>query len=107
MDDFDTPEARRDRGLALVKEASERRANWFGRALMVIVALDRDWTGTGEDIRLDYLDHRLEPAHSAHVYGSLVSQAVKRGLLARTGERRKMRGERSNGRMTDVYRRAA
>ncbi len=100
-----TPTQLRDEGLALVKENSEEDGNWFGRALMVIAAIPHGWTGTAEDIRLDFLDVQLEQPHSVKVYGSLTTQAIRHHLIVLTGERRQMRGPKSNARKTDVYRR--
>jgi hypothetical protein len=39
-------------------------------------------------------------------WGTLTSRLIKRGVIERTGERRKMNGPKSNQRKTDVYRRA-
>ena len=84
-------------------ERVERHAGpWFEHALDYIARLP-DWMGTGEDMRW-LVTKALGKPHHHNAWGALIGQAVKRNMLAKTGERRKMRGPKNNARETAVYR---
>lgn len=97
----DLGHALKEQGLELVKVNS---GDWFGRALMVIVSVEKGWIGIAEDLRFLIVE-RIGRPHTDKVWGSLISQAIKHHLLARTGRRLKMRDPNSHARLTDEYRR--
>jgi hypothetical protein len=90
--------AARDAGMATVEANA---GDWFPAALAYIQGLVH-WRGTGEDLRM-LITPVLGPPHHRNVWGALVSQAVRRRLLIRTGERVRMYTEKSHARTTDVY----
>jgi len=90
----------RDKALDLVA-SNAMSTGWWDAAWLQLEAL-RNWTGTGEDLRL-HIRRFVGDPHTHHVWGALVAQAKKRGRLKSTGERRKMRTVKSHARMTDVY----
>lgn len=94
-------DAARDAGLDLVSE-NANADGWWDEACDCVRSL-RDWTGTGEDLRLR-LRRFIGDPHDEHAWGALTARAVKQGWLVRTGERRKMRTRKSHSRKTDVYR---
>ena len=89
----------RDAGMAKVSDHS----GWWFVAATKIIAQMQSWRGTGEDLRLHITD-RIGPPHHCNTWGALTAQAVKQGLLIKTGERRSMRMIKSHARQTDVYR---
>lgn len=93
--------ALRDEALARV---AENAGDWFGRALMVIAALERGWVGIGEDITNAVL-WKLGPPHHHNASGSLIRMAIQHHLIVPTGEYRKMRKACSHARASPVYRR--
>jgi hypothetical protein len=94
-------DAARDEGLDRVSE-NANDDGWWDEACDMVKVL-RDWTGTGEDLRL-YLRRFIGDPHSQHAWGALTARAKRKGWLVATGERRKMRVKESHSRMTDVYR---
>ena len=95
--------ARAERDAALDRVA-RHSGSWFDVAAATVAALPRDWTGTGEDLRLLLAPHIGAP-HSRNAWGALVAHALRAGDLVRTGIRRPMRTAKSHARQTDVYRR--
>jgi hypothetical protein len=75
---------------------------WWDEACDMVKVL-RDWSGTGEDLRLRLRRFIGDPP-SQGAWGALTANAIKNGWIERTGERRKMRVKESHSRMTDVYR---
>ena len=63
-------------------------------------------TFTGEDLRLR-LETRIGKPHHHNAMGALVKQALKLGLIERTGGFRAMTEPKSHARMTAVYRAAS
>lgn len=98
LPDLATAEACRDSGMAQV---AENTGDWFDAACVQVARL-RDWSGTGEDLRLRLLEV-VGPPHSANAWGALIAHAIRSGWLRRTGERRPMQTVRSHARRTDVY----
>jgi len=89
----------RDEGMDRVLNNSP---TWFQHAMRMVDGL-RDWTGTGEDLRL-YLIPLIGEPHHRNAWGALTAQALRRNYLRPTGERVQMRTLKSHARSTDVYR---
>jgi hypothetical protein len=89
----------RDLGMARVTDHS----GWWFQAAMRRISELQEWRGTGEDLRL-LITGYIGPPHHRNTWGALTAQAVKQGLLIKTGERRAMRTVKSHARQTDVYR---
>ena len=96
----DPAKAARDAALDLVA-SNAMSTGWWDAAWLQVEAL-RDWTGTGEDLRL-HIRRFVGDPHTHQVWGALVAKARKRNKLHRTGQRRPMRTVKSHARMTDVY----
>lgn len=94
--------AARDAGFASV---AKNAGGWRPAAIAAIAALPQGYEGTGEDIRLDLLKAGLAEPHHHNAWGEVTKEAIKRGLIHRTGELRNMRTKRSHARATPVYRR--
>jgi hypothetical protein len=95
----------RDEGLARV---SENSGPWMSRAVAAATrVLPRDWTGTGEDIRI-IVTREIGKPHSPNAWGALINALAKPGggILIDTGKVRKMKAPKSHSRRTPVYRRA-
>lgn len=90
-------ESRRDKGVARVKRNNEKL---MVLGLELIRALPKGWTGQIEDVRLWIEKRGHRPTHS-NFYGALGREAMKSGLLGRSGRRVKMRRVKSNARKTD------
>jgi len=93
-------EHERDKGLQQVW-----REAWQRAALERVVRLPPGWEGTGEDIRLHVLGTGLVLPHDPHAWGALINNCQIKGVLEKTGERRKMKTKTSHARSTDVLRR--
>lgn len=91
--------AARDAALTQVRDNA---GPWFDQALAYLARL-RQWTGTGEDVRV-MVAREIGPPHHHNVWGGVIRTALMRGYLVRTGERRQMRSVRAHARTTDVYR---
>jgi len=106
MDLFDHAQARLARDEAL-QRVRDNAGPWFEVAMQNLRQhLPAGWIGTGEDIRFKLvIDHGCPEPHHHNTWGSLVTHALKRGYLAKTGEYRRMRAEKSHARETKVYRR--
>lgn len=89
----------RDGALASVAGNS---GDWFDRALRVIGSLERGQSVTGESIR-HIVEERIGAPHHHNAYGSLISHAVKAGMLHPTGTWVKMRDPKSHARRTPMY----
>lgn len=95
-------ETARDAGIAKVEDNDKALGiHWKARALDLLPQYPhRD--GTGEDFRV-WLESRLGPMHHPNLMGAVIRCALNRSLIARTGERRRMKEKKSHARMTDVY----
>lgn len=94
--------ADRDAALTQVGDNAESANSFMSRGLREIDRLPAgEWTG--EEVR-EYLTRLYVAPHHPNAWGALIAKAVRDGLLVTTGERRAMRGPRSHGRRTDVYR---
>ncbi len=60
-----------------------------------------EWTGTGEDLR-KLVPEQVVPHHH-NAWGALILDAARKGLISRTGERRRMSERSSHARGTDVW----
>ena len=87
-------------GIELV---TSHNLSWMDRALEIIAGLGAGRLVTGEDMRHAVQDAIGRPGHH-NAYGALISHAVRRNLLLKTGEWTKMRDPQSHARMTPVYR---
>lgn len=95
-------------GLALRDEALEVVADkagkvWMEAGFRAIAHLEGEFTG--EDIRR-IVGLVIGQPHHHNAWGSLIMNAIKRGLIIKTGQWLKMRDPRSHARMTPVYRNA-
>jgi len=99
LDLFGDARAARD---AALEQVTGNAGVWFDIALRYVAYLPKGWRGTGEDLRL-YLIPAIGAPHSPNAWGALVAQAMQKGMLLRTGERRAMRTMKSHARRTDVY----
>lgn len=70
------------------------------RALSEIAKLRGEYTG--EEIRLR-LESSIGRPHHHNAWGAIINQAVRRGLLRKTGEYRQMSTIKSHARATPVY----
>ena len=94
----------RDEALSRVARNSDE---WMALALQQIKSLRSQMkTFTGEDLRLR-LETRIGKPHHHNAMGALVKQALKLGLIERTGWFRAMTEPKSHARMTAVYRAAS
>ncbi len=89
----------RDAGL---RSIAKNNREWFRGAILVIHRLPRGWCGLPESIRPQIEREVGAPTHS-NAYGMLISKAIRRGLLRRTGRRKPMELVSSKARMTDEY----
>lgn len=94
--------SRRERDLAL-KKVADNSDDWMGKALsaMRFLSVRREWTG--EDIRLT-VEAVVGRPHHHNAWGALINQAVRTGLIVRTGKHAPMRELKSHARQTPVYR---
>lgn len=96
----ETGEVLRDKGL---EKVSTNNSQWLEKCLSAITSTNWGERGfTGEEIREEMQLRGLNPSHH-NAWGALISVLVKRGIITRTGERRKMRDPQSHARLTDVY----
>jgi hypothetical protein len=101
-DQFDGDQSRseRDIGIARVLSANSTWADDIGAW---ISNLPHGWKGTGEDIRRIWLRNGgLKPKHH-NAWGGVISSAVRRGVLQKTGKRQNMKWTPSHSRTTDEY----
>ena len=89
----------RDAALKTVEGTAE---SGFDRARGLISRLPPNWEGTGEDMRL-HIEFMIGSPHHHNAYGALVSQAVRRGYLKKTGRYAQMKTKKSHARETPVY----
>lgn len=73
----------------------------FHPTALAIVSGMGAWTGTGEDLR-KIVSLQVEPHHH-NAWGALILDAARKGLISRTGERRRMGERSSHARETDVW----
>ena len=89
----------KQRGIDLV---TDNNLGWMARAMLVIESLPSGSRYTGEDVRHVVEDAIGPPGHH-NAYGALVSHAVRKRLLAPTGDWQKMKDPQSHARQTPVY----
>lgn len=95
--------SRLSRDEALERVQKHAGEDWMASALGCIARMERGLLVTGEDIR-HVVEKAVGPPHHHNAYGALVMSAVKRHLIAKTGQWTNMRDKRSHARMTPVYR---
>lgn len=102
-DEVDTPppsgEVLRDCGIEAVTRSTDP---FVDRVRAVVEQMPVGTEVTGEDIRTICADQGIVPGHH-NAWGAAVMACVKRELIAKTGEYRKMRDPRSHARETPVY----
>lgn len=86
-------------GIELV---TSHNLSWMDQALQLIAGLRAGGLLTGEDIRHEVERAVGSPGHH-NAYGALISHAVRRNLLFKTGDWTKMRDPQSHARMTPIY----
>jgi hypothetical protein len=83
---------------------AKRNSEWLADYLAFVRdVLPADWVGTGEDIRAIYTGHA--PDHP-NAYGAAICNAVRLGLLVKTGKYLAMKAKKSHSRSTPEYRKA-
>lgn len=101
--EFDLGSGRSSRDTGMERVAGNN-AEWQRVAILAIHALPSGWTGLPEDIWPAIRRQYGNPTHP-NIYGVIINDAQKRGLLVKTGRRRPMSKASSHARMTDEYRR--
>jgi hypothetical protein len=91
--------AERDKALDHV---GERSGDFIEHGLQAIQTISADEV-TGEELRAELEGRGIRPHHH-NAWGALTMTAIRQGLLAPTERFRNMRGPKSHGRMTRVYR---
>lgn len=94
--------AKLDRDAALSRVAANAEP-WTEQALKAISRSHMPATFTGEDIRRLVTDAIGSP-HHPNAFGALVNLAVRRGMIAKTGQWTAMTGPKSHARQTPLYR---
>jgi hypothetical protein len=92
----------RDEALARVEVNS---GGWSFLAMAAVANIPGGWRGSGEALRLHLLANGLEQPHHHNAWGSVVRNAVRRGLLRETGRVVHMRTPKSHARRTPEYER--
>lgn len=95
---FDTPEAARDHG---IEQVSRNNLTYLEEARKLIPQYPHREV-TGEELR-EFIEARLGPMSHHNLTGAIVMGAVRKGLLRKTGEYRKMKKVNSHGRVNAVY----
>lgn len=80
--------------------------DWVPLAQRKVASLPPDWTGTGEDIRVELMRDGAPMPHHPNAWGGLVNSCLKAGLLHKTGRHGQMRAVRSHARSTPIYSRS-
>lgn len=76
----------------------------FMSQLVNWVLRHRDWTGIGEELRIQALDAGVQQPHHHNVWGAAIYQMVRSGILKQTGVIRHMKTAKSHGRSSREYR---
>jgi len=101
-DMFNNGDAKLSRDEAL-ERVRRHGGDWQEKALAGLMLLS-GFIGTSEDVRIKLIVLGLEKPHHHNAWGAFAKEALKRKLYIPTGQRRHMRGDKSNARKTDVYR---
>lgn len=96
-----TNRARKARDQALTKVA-KNSGDWFGKAMQAVTDMPTGWRGIGEDLRLE-IEARIGKPHHHNAWGSVTNQAVRRGLLIKTGTLSQMKTAKSHARASMIY----
>ncbi len=91
-------EQARDAG---IEQVLANNKNWKERVFDYALTL-KGWSGTGEDLRLLITQVVGTPFHH-NAWGGAIAGLVKKGILHKTGEYRKMVTKASHARATPVY----
>ena len=91
----------RDAGIKRVEKHSD---DWMPRALAIVSQLPQGWIGTGEDIKFN-VTRLIGPPHHVNVWGAVVMNARRRGLLTKTGLWLQAKAPASHARNVQEYRR--
>lgn len=93
--------AARDVAIGLVSDHSEP---WMERALRMLPrVIPLGIPFTSEQIRLQLTEAGLEPPHHHNAWGALTMNAVRRGMLADTGQQGQMHTPKSHARRTPIW----
>lgn len=92
----------RDLGMS---RAADGAGSWYDAALDVFPSLPLPPTFLPETYRELIVQRIGEPPNSRNIFGVLTRELMRRGLIVRTGVRRKMIGAKSHARTTDEFRR--
>jgi hypothetical protein len=100
-----TAEQARDEALERVADNS---GPWINAAFGAAVRRGQEQeqgaaTFTGEQLRLMLLDAGLPPPHHHNAWGALINKLVRSGVIQPTGDRTRMKTERSHARSTGIY----
>ncbi len=90
----------RDDGM---ERARIRNRKWLTRAMDQVMELEESVEWTGEGIRLHVRELVGDPSHH-NLWGVLIGDAIKKGLLEPTGHWVHMETERSHSRLTQLHR---
>lgn len=99
---FDAAAAREARDVG-INITTKRNSTWLKSYLEYVKALPSTWIGTGEDIRAKA---GLADPDSANAWGAAMNNAVRLGLLVKTGRYVAMQAKKSHHRQTPEYRKA-
>lgn len=102
----DAGPARSARDKGLQSAARNIGQTWMGGAIQRLLSIPyQDFTG--EDVRNYLLSRDYPKPHHHNVWGAVMMEAAKRGLIVKTGEWRQMKNRKSHARATPVYRLAS
>lgn len=99
--EFDLGKGRCARDDGMERIAANNR-EWAFFAMAELHKVPSGWVGLPEDL-WPVLIERLGKPTRPNIFGYLISEAERRGLLVKTGRRRPMRKRSSHARMTDEY----
>src|SRR5262245_38597526 len=96
--------ARSARDEAMSRVEKNAGQDFMGAALGFIAQMESQRVIIAETIRLEYLNAGHCRPHHHNAWGTVIMQAVKRGLLTPLNQYEHMRTVRSHGRKTPKYR---
>jgi len=95
----------RDKGIKYVTDGQNAvDPKWYSNAFMWIVNKPHGETGKPEDWRKEIEPRYGLPRHP-NIYGALVNDLCRTGVIRKTGLREKMKVPKSHSRMTDIWER--
>jgi hypothetical protein len=105
-DDADPNKAQEARDRALKRVLKNAGKAWMSKYLAGVMALPRDWRGTGEELRLKLIRDGVPFPHHHNTWGGAAMSAIRQGLLVSHDEFDHMRTKKSHKRKTQVLTRA-